>query len=44
MTLATALALAAGAVLLALALHGWWRVRQARRAASSGVMSSRALS
>jgi hypothetical protein len=30
MTLATALALAAGAVLLALALHGWWRVRQAR--------------
>ncbi len=30
MTLATALAIAAGAVLLALALHGWWRVRRAR--------------
>lgn len=30
MTLATALALAAGAVLVALALHGWWRIRRAR--------------
>jgi hypothetical protein len=34
MTLATALALAAGVVLLALALHGWWRVRRARPRAS----------
>jgi hypothetical protein len=30
MTLAAALAIAAGAVLLALAMHGWWRVRRAR--------------
>lgn len=30
MTLTAALALAAGIVLLALALHGWWRVRRAQ--------------
>jgi hypothetical protein len=29
-TLTTALALAAGAAILALVLHGWWRVRRAR--------------
>jgi hypothetical protein len=36
MTLTTALALAAVAALLALALHGWWRVRRARPKAAAG--------
>jgi hypothetical protein len=36
MTLTTALALAAVAALLALALHGWWRVRRARPKAPTG--------
>jgi hypothetical protein len=36
MTLTTALAIAAVVALLALALHGWWRVRRARPKAAAG--------